>query len=87
MKIAILGYGVEGKSALKFLKKKYPKVDFEVRDVKKQGKNYLKDLDKFNLIVRSPGISYLTSEIQKAKRAGVKITSATKLFFEKNHPQ
>ena len=82
MRIEILGYGVEGKSALKFLKKKYPKVDFEVRDVKKLGKNYLKDLDKFNLIVRSPGISYLRPEIQKARKQGIKITSATKLFFE-----
>jgi len=82
MKIAILGYGIEGKSALKFLKKKYQKAAFEVRDIKKQGKNYLENLENFDIIVRSPGIPYLLSEIQKAKKAGVKITSATKLFFD-----
>lgn len=53
----------------------------EIRDVKKQGKDYLKDLDQFNLIVRSPGIPYLLPEIQKAKKKGVEVTSATKLFF------
>jgi len=82
VKIAILGFGLEGKSALKFLKKKYQKADFEVRDIKMQGKNYLKGLENFDMIVRSPGIPYLRSEIQKAKKQGVKITSVTNLFFE-----
>ena len=82
MKIAILGYGVEGKSALKFLKKLYPKADFEVRDVKKQGRDYLKNLEDFDMVVRSPGIPFLSPEIQKAKKKGVEITSTTKLFFQ-----
>jgi len=46
------------------------------------GKNYLKNLTQFNLIVRSPGIPYRVPEIQKARRAGVTISSATKLFFD-----
>ncbi len=90
MKVAILGYGVEGKSAEKFLKMKYPATRIEIRDLKIQGKNYLKGLEKFDMVVRSPGIPYLSKEIQKAKKAhrlrsgqaGVKITSTTKLFFE-----
>ncbi|OGF62528.1 UDP-N-acetylmuramoylalanine--D-glutamate ligase [Candidatus Giovannonibacteria bacterium RIFCSPLOWO2_01_FULL_44_40] len=84
VKIAILGYGVEGKSAERFFKRlgcPTPKREIEIRDVKRQGRNYLKNLDKFDMIVRSPGVPYLLPEIQKAKKAGVKITSATKLFF------
>ena len=84
MKIAILGYGVEGKSAEKFLYKQLGNrvSKLEIRDQKIQGKDYLKDLDDFDMVVRSPGIPYLLPEIQKAKKAGVETTSATKLFFQ-----
>src|SRR3989338_202465 len=86
MKIAILGYGVEGKSAEKFLKSslscRTANCWIEIRDVKKQGKGYLKNLDKFDMVVRSPGIPFLSPEIQRAKKAGVEITSTTKLFFQ-----
>ncbi|MDO8523168.1 MAG: UDP-N-acetylmuramoyl-L-alanine--D-glutamate ligase [bacterium] len=84
MKIAILGYGIEGKSAEKFLRKQLrgSASKLEIRDVKKQGKDYLKNLQDFDMLVRSPGIPYLSSEIQKAKKAGVEITSTTKLFFK-----
>jgi len=81
MKIAILGFSLEGKSAFKFLKIKYPKAQIEIRD-KKFGENYLQGLDRFDLVVRSPGIKYLTPEIQKAKKRGVEISSLTKLFFK-----
>ena len=46
------------------------------------GKNYLDGLDKFDVIFRSPGISYLHNKIQEAKGAGVIISSQIKLFFE-----
>jgi len=46
------------------------------------GKDYLKNLSDFDIIIRSPGVPYLTPEIQKAKKAGREITSSTKLFFE-----
>src|SRR3989338_5622884 len=82
MNIAILGYGIEGKSARRFLKKKYPKAVIEIRDIKYQRKQYLAGLERFGMIVRSPGIPYLTPEIQRAKQAGVMVTSATKLFFQ-----
>ena len=86
MKIAILGYGVEGKSVERYLKsslrRRTSKWEIEIRDVKKQGKDYLKGLESFDMIVRSPGIPYLLPEIQKAKKAGVEITSTTKLFFK-----
>lgn len=82
MKIAILGYGVEGKSAEKFLRKEFKAARLEIRDIKLQGKGYLKNLEKFDMIVRSPGIPFLSPEIRRAKKKGVEITSSTKLFFE-----
>jgi len=82
MNIAILGYGIEGKSAHQFLKKRYPKATIEIRDRARQGDPYLNDLDQFDMIVRSPGIKYLFPEIQRAQKHGVAITSATKLFFK-----
>ena len=53
------------------------------RGVKTQlGKGYLKHLERFDIIFRSPGIPYTLPEIQKAKKTGVEISSPTKLFFE-----
>ncbi|MDO8664505.1 MAG: UDP-N-acetylmuramoyl-L-alanine--D-glutamate ligase [Candidatus Liptonbacteria bacterium] len=96
MKIAILGFGREGRSILKFLKKdkEFKKAEVCIVDKKstiklprgcraRLGKNYLKNLDDFDIIFRSPGIPYLLPEIQKAKKQGVKISSATNLFFER----
>ena len=81
--IAILGLGREGKSVLKFLKRspEYRGAKIEVLD-KKLNKNYLKNLRRFDLIFRSPGIPYNLPELQRARRAGVRFSSATKLFFE-----
>lgn len=76
MKVGILGFGREGKSVFKFLKKKATILD------QKKDKNYLKNLNSFDLVFRSPGVPYNLPEIQKAIKAGVKFSSATKLFFE-----
>lgn len=46
------------------------------------GENYLSGLGNYDIIIRSPGVPYLTSEIQAAKKSGAEITSSTKLFFE-----
>ncbi len=81
MKIAILGFGMEGRSAFAFLKNKYSQARIEIRD-KNISPTYLKNLEKFDLIVRSPGIKYLLPEIQHAKQQRVEISSATKLFFD-----
>ncbi|OGZ00794.1 MAG: UDP-N-acetylmuramoylalanine--D-glutamate ligase [Candidatus Liptonbacteria bacterium RIFCSPLOWO2_01_FULL_45_15] len=124
MKIAILGFGREGHSILKFLRKTRINADYHAdkrgyknigknqrkhlrkhlrksaadeilvldknrnvkvpRGVKTHlGKNYLKNLERFDVIFRSPGIPYFLPEIQKAKKQGVKISSATNLFFER----
>ena len=46
------------------------------------GDDYLSSLSDFDLIVRSPGIPYLSEEIQTAESNGTIITSSTKLFFD-----
>lgn len=82
-KIAILGFGREGKSVLKFLKKppQFHGADIVVLD-KKLDKNYLKNLQQFDLIFRSPGVPYNLPELARARRKGVRFSSATTLFFE-----
>jgi len=107
MKIAILGFGREGKSNLKFLKKspQFKKATISILDrkfdkpphqtrigafgAKKEksllwcgGKNYLKNLNKFDIVFRSPGVPYNLPQIQKAIKSGVKLSSSTQLFFD-----
>jgi UDP-N-acetylmuramoylalanine--D-glutamate ligase len=95
MKIAIIGFGKEGKSALEFLRrqKEYKIAEFWVLDKKpnadipkdvfaRSGDEYLKHLDRFDLIVRSPGIRYGLPEIQATIKKGITVTSPTKIFFE-----
>ena len=122
-KIAILGFGREGRAVLRFLqnrglaeietlvsadkKNKNKKIRENSRKnqrlsasaeiwvldknptikipggLKKQiGKNYLKNLEQFNIVFRSPGIPYNLPEIQNAKKHGATISSGTKLFFK-----
>ncbi len=75
-KIAVIGEGIEGKSSAEFLKKQGAEV--EIRD-KTQGENYLEGLDKFDLVVRSPGVRLSELERFVSKE---KITSQTKLFMD-----
>jgi UDP-N-acetylmuramoylalanine--D-glutamate ligase len=46
------------------------------------GKNYNKNLDKYDIIFRSPGYPLFEKNIIKAKQAGVIVSSPMKLFFE-----
>jgi len=78
--VAILGYGLEGADAEKYFKKEG--VEITILD-QKFDKNYFKNLDRFNIIVRSPGVYRYLPEIVKAEKLGVEITSAIKIFFEK----
>lgn len=45
------------------------------------GENYLDNLEKFDIVFRTPGLPYLNEKIQKAKSEGVKISSEIELFF------
>jgi len=78
-KIAVIGKGLEGESSAKFLKKHGAEV--EVRD-KSQGDNYLLGLDKFDLVVRSPGIRIDKLITHNSELITKKLTSQTKLFFD-----
>lgn len=46
------------------------------------GGNYLENITDYNLIIRSPGVKYLSPELQKARINGSEISSSTKLFFQ-----
>jgi UDP-N-acetylmuramoylalanine--D-glutamate ligase len=93
-KIAILGYGVEGKAVLKYLLKHgYNEVtvcDANVGLKEKfsggvsvrLGTDYLNDLDEFEVLFRSPGVKYLEPEIQMAVKNGAEVTSCTGFFLE-----
>lgn len=75
-KIAVVGRGVEGLSSAEFLKEKG--ADVTVLD-KKDGEDYLRDLDKYDLVVRSPGVK--PQDVEKFVLKD-KITSQTRLFFD-----
>lgn len=93
-KIAILGYGVEGKAMLKYLLEhdfyELTVCDQNV-DLKDEfpegvssmlGPDYLNDLTDFEFILRSPGIPFLQPEIQSAKASGVEVSSSTNFFMD-----
>ena len=78
-KIAILGFGVEGNAVADFLSAN--NISFDVLD-QKNGENYLDNLKSYDILFRSPGIKLLEPKIVQAADAEVKITSATKFFFD-----
>lgn len=94
MKIAVVGYGVEGKSVVKYFAKRGHEITVcdingdvaKTADLKGQnihfrlGQHYLENLAEFDLIFRSPGIPYLKPEFNPVRN---RLTSATKYFFEK----
>jgi UDP-N-acetylmuramoylalanine--D-glutamate ligase len=80
-KVLILGMGREGVSTEKFLKKFFPELKFSTAD-KKQGGDYLDNLQDFDLIIKSPGISWNIEKIKKAQGAGIEFTSQTQIFLD-----
>jgi len=117
MNIAILGFGREGKSLLKYLRSRGStrittprfrsgqarppagrqgltrKNDVWILDknenikipkgIKSQlGKHFLKNLERFDIIFRSPGVPWNLPELRRARENGVEFSSATRLFFE-----
>lgn len=94
-KILILGFEKEGKVTLSFLRKLFPEKTLGVADQNKDkktkerkirwhlGKNYLKAIKDYELIIKSPGIPIHSPEIEKIykKNKNQKITSQTEIFF------
>lgn len=78
-KIAILGYGKEGQSAERWLRKRYPEAEIAVLDNFKIDELAHFGLGDFDLIVRTPSVSPLRI---KECAPNTKITSITKIFFD-----
>lgn len=87
--IAILGFGTEGKYALKYLQAQGQKHiticdENEALEAPEginliKGKNAFKNLTDFQTILRSPGVKYHLPGINEAIDAGCNVTSLTKL--------
>ena len=95
LKIGIIGFNREGQSVLKYLKnsKQYRSAEITILDKNPEikvprwvkricGPNYLRHLENFNLVFRSPGVPFMGVEIQRAIRHGIIVSSATNIFFE-----
>src|SRR3989344_5261369 len=76
-KILILGFGREGRDTFKFLKKLFPKKKIGIAD-QKFDKNYLKKLDGYDVIIKTPGIPFKSL----ARMVLAKITTQTEIFFD-----
>lgn len=92
-KILILGFGREGRDTFLFLRKLFPKKKIGIADEKDlshifrgrtkramvhSGKNYLKALKDFDVIIKTPGIPF-----KKIPRVALgKITTQTEIFFD-----
>lgn len=85
--VCILGFGREGQAALRALEKYAPNSSITIADKNKElgienyeyqyGERYLNNLDRFDVIIKSPGIppKELPSSVQH-------YTSATQIFFD-----
>ncbi len=89
MRVAILGYGVEGRSALEYWRKgnditicdSNPGADLPAGVDRQLGDNYLANLDRFNLIIRSPSVHPKEIVAANSERILSKVTSVTEEFF------
>lgn len=77
-KILILGFAREGKDTLLFLRKKFPGKKIGIAD-QKISKNYLKEIKKYDVIIKSPGIPMW--KIAPFLKNGQVVTSQTEIFF------
>ena len=97
-RVAVLGYGVEGKDLVEYLKGKAVSIsvydekkphELGIKDGKRKGikyycgRDYLKKgLRGYDYLFRSPGFYRYSKEITDAQKEGVKVSSAIKLFFD-----
>jgi len=72
-KIIILGFGVEGKATLRFLKHYFPEKEIGITD-QKDGPGYLEKLKNYDLVIKTAGIP-------KRMIANYSYTTATNIFF------
>ncbi|MEK7673085.1 MAG: UDP-N-acetylmuramoyl-L-alanine--D-glutamate ligase [Patescibacteria group bacterium] len=93
-KIAILGFGVEGKALFEYLfGREYLNITIcdQNVDLKAEmpegisvrlGEDYLENLDDFEVIFRSPGIKFFDPHIQTAVQQGVEVNSTINFFMD-----
>jgi UDP-N-acetylmuramoyl-L-alanine---L-glutamate ligase len=89
-RIAIWGMGREGKTTLSFLKKQFPNKDFIIinRDPVDTVQRFisedemLRNLDQFDVVIKSPGISYYHDAVKTMQEHGITVTSATNIWFD-----
>lgn len=90
--VLILGYGREGTSTHEFLLAHYPNADISIADketvspikpVKNvhTGEDYLNSLSQYEIVIKSPGITYSHPEIKNYLVNGGTITSHINIFF------
>jgi len=70
----IAGFGKEGKITQQYLKKYYPKLKIGIADAK-EGRDYLKKQQDFDIAIKTPGI--------KKELITIPYTTATNIFFSK----
>lgn len=89
-KVALLGFGIENQAMLAYLQArgarvvicdKNPGLKPPAGIEAMTGPDYLKDIKYFDVVFRSPGISFWTPEIQEALATGTLVTSQTKYFI------
>lgn len=96
-KIAILGFGLEGKSSYNFIRRHFKNAELTIicehEDETEElellendkllkfvtGKGYLENLEQYDVILKTPGISFQNIDISKFKE---KLTSQLELFLE-----
>lgn len=89
MNIAILGYGEQGRSALEYwgsgnditVCEENPDVVIPTSSRKQVGQGYLHDLERFDLIIRSPAVHPRDIVAANGERILRKITTVTEEFF------
>jgi len=95
-KILILGFGREGRDTFLFLRKLFPEKVLGIADKNKisnlktqnskiklhLGKNYLKAIGDYDVIIKTPGISPKIFASQKLRKTSPKITSQAEIFFD-----
>lgn len=100
--IAILGIGKEGQAAREYLRTRCPGIHLALlsedppdpafaavldeQDELLTGPFAAAHLERFDLLVRSPGISLYRPALQRARSSGVEITTPSNLWFA-SHPQ
>lgn len=77
-RVAIIGFGAEGKSAADFLRREH--ADISVFD-EKEGP--IPSLQSFDVVVRSPGVPLHHPRLSEINQKKTIITSVTKLFFDR----